>query len=74
LKHFEIASSRKFLKAAAFSAVMGEGGQEAGDKRQEARGKSPKRQEARGKSPYYALLRGPVECVRYLPVILPYEF
>jgi hypothetical protein len=52
------------LKAAAFSAVMGEGGQEAGDKRQEARGKSP----------YYALLRGPVECVRYLPVILPYEF
>jgi hypothetical protein len=31
LKQFEIASSRKFLKAAAFSAVMGEGGQEAGD-------------------------------------------
>jgi hypothetical protein len=64
LKHFEIASSRNFLKAAAFSAVMGEGGQEAGDKRQEARGKSP----------YYALLRGPMACVRYLPVILPYEF
>ena len=35
LKHFEIASSRNFLKAAAFSAVMGEGGQEAGDKREE---------------------------------------
>ena len=62
--HFESGSTLAILKVAAFSAVMGEGGQEAGDKRQEARGKSP----------YYAVLRGPMACVRYLPVILPYEF
>jgi hypothetical protein len=52
------------LKVSAFCRLVGEGGQEAGDKRQEARGVSP----------YYAVLRGPMACVRYLPVILPYEF
>ena len=33
--HFESGSTLAILKVAAFSAVMGEGGQEAGDKRQE---------------------------------------
>ena len=52
------------LEVAAFSAVMGEGGQEAGDWRLETGDWSP----------YYALLRALMTCVRYLLVILPYEF